>query len=151
MSRRMDRGASLVGVLVVLVILGALATVAVAAVNSDVLGTASLTPAGDPGSGGAVPGGTAGPPRSPTAGAAPAACLANVRSVEEAATAKHASDGAFPATLAELVAGRWLDEAPSQRGYDLTLETAAGRPSGKVLVNGLPAQQGCAAAPRSGR
>jgi hypothetical protein len=148
-----DRGASLVGVLVVLVILGALAAVAVAVVNRDVLDTAALSrlaPASIPEEGGPVAGGAPAPPRSPTAGASPAACLANVRTVEQAAAAKHASDGAFPATVAELVSGHWLDEAPSQRGFDITLEAAAGQPSGKVLVNGLPAEQGCAGAPRSG-
>lgn len=148
-----ESGLSLVGVLVVLVILGGLAALAVAALPGDGAGTSGPLQGLIPGElpdGGSASGVPAGLPASPAAGARVAACLANVRSVQQAAGGKHAADGSFPATVAELVAGHWLADAPVQRGYDLMMEAVGGRPSGKVLVNGLPADQGCAAAPRPG-
>ena len=149
-----EDGASLLGVVTVLVILGALAGLTVLAVTKlayDPVATSTrlggLTP-----SGGLVESGPStvtAQPRSLADSASTSACQTNVRAVEAAAAAKHAADGRFPAAMSDLVAGGWLEEAPVIRGYELTLHTAGGRPTGKVLVNGLPADQGCAA-PRAG-
>lgn len=158
MNGAQDRegGASLVGVLVVVMILGLLGTLGLLAFSvlpSDPVGTSSLKalePGGDLAGAGASST-VSGRPRSPTAGGASAACMSNVRVIGQAAATKHATDGAFPATVDELVQGRWLSEAPSLRGYDLTMELVGGQPTGRILVNDQPAEQGCAAAPRPGR
>lgn len=154
-NRKGQDGASLLGVLVVVMILGALAGLAVLSITKlayDPAATSTrlsgLTP-----SGGLIDGGssaTATRPRSVANDASAAACQTNVRTIEAAAAAKRATDGSFPATIDELVAGRWLDEAPVIRGYELTLQTLGGRPTGKVLVNGLPANEGCAGVSKSG-
>jgi hypothetical protein len=149
-DRRTESGLSLVGILVVILILGTLAALTVAALNSDLLGTSALSgvSSGDLAGGGTRSGAATGPGF--RAGATTASCIANVRTVEQAAATKHASDGVFPATVAELVTGHWLDEAPVLPGYALTIEVVGGRPTGKVLVNGSAADQGCAAPPRPG-
>jgi len=143
---------SLVGVLVVLVILSALGAMAAFAVSRVPTSPhlSGLTPAEEAGLANKTPGSGPSQPRSPVQAAAPAACMANVRLIEQAATAKFGIDGTFPATVTDLVSGRWLDEAPALKGYDLTMATVDGRPTGKVLVNDLAAEQGCAAPPRKG-
>lgn len=148
-----ERGASVVAVLVLLVILGGLSVVALAALPSD---PSTPTDALDGGTaGGGLPGGAGtdaapGHRRSPAAGALAAACTATARTIGAAAATKHAADGAFPATVAELVAGGWLSSPPALPGYELTLESTIGRPTGRILVNGQPADQGCAAEPPPG-
>lgn len=157
-ARDPDGGASLVGVLVVVMILGLLGTLGLLAFSvlpSDPLGTSNLQGlepvGGGPANGGAAPGAAPGRPVSPVASAVTAACMSNVQLLVQAAATKQATDGAFPATVAELVTGRWLSEAPTLRGYDMTMESVGDRPTGKILVNDQPAEQGCAAAPRPGR
>ena len=153
-----QRGASLLSVLMVIMILGGLAGVAaygMSRVAKDPLHAspgAGLTPEDRTLLAGKAPpqGGASLAPRRPTDGASTAACLSNVRTIEAASTAKFAIDGTFPATLAELVSGRWLPEVPDLKGYELTMEAADGQPNGKVLVNGLPSAEGCAAPPRPG-
>lgn len=141
-----ERGASLVSLLLVVVVLGALAALAVTALPNDPSGTASPLPGRTPSSGGATPGA----PRSPAAGAADAACTSTARTLAASVAAKQAVDGAFPATVEEMVAAGYLASAPSVRGREFSLEAVGGRPTGKVLVNGLPSEQGCAAAPVAG-
>jgi hypothetical protein len=145
----LESGVSLVGVVVVLVILGALAALAVTALPSDP-GTAGrlqgLVPDDDLVDGGAAP-----RPRSPADAPATAACTITAQTLGTAWAAKHAADGTNPATLGELVATGYLSAAPDHRGYEYTLEAVGGRATGKVLVNGMPYQQGCAAAPHPGR
>ena len=144
-----ERGASLVGTLVVLVILGALAIFVVRAWPSGSPGTSATVrqlAAEANGVGSPAPA----QPRPPTAVASTAACQASVRTVEQAAAAKRASDGTFPTGIAELVGGRWLAEMPSLPGYELSMESVGAAPTGRVLVNGRPADQGCAAPPRTG-
>lgn len=140
-----EGGMSLIGLLVVLAILAALGGMAVLAVSRlarDPTATSArlsgLTQTAGPAGGLLAPG-------SPADGPNVAACIANARSVERAAAAKQAADGAFPATVDELVDGRWLAEPPVLRGYALTMEVSGGRPTGKVVVNGVPAEQGCVA------
>lgn len=145
MAHRMhtDRGASLVSVLIVLVVLGGLGALAVAALPDDPSGTSdelrslesTLAPAAPTSAGGGV--------RSLSAGAGADACMIMVRTLNTAAEAKHAADGTYPADPADLVPG-YLSEEPAIRGYVLRMEA-----NGKVLVNDLPAEQGCAA-PRPG-
>ena len=129
-----DRGASLVSVLLVLVVLGSLAGLALMALPDE----PSVGPSLDASAGAPS---TSAQPRSLPDGATQAACTATVRAVEQAAAAKLAVDGRFPATVEELVSGGWLSTVPVLRGYQLLIDTA----TGKVLVNGLPAGQGCAA------
>jgi len=147
-----ERGVSLVGTLVVLVILGGLAVVVLSAWPDDPSGTSAtlrgLTSEANLAGGGA-PNAAAGGPRSPVGDAGAVACTANVRSLEQAAATMHASAGTFPATVSELVGGRWLSEAPVSPGYALTMAVTDGQPNGRILVNGLPADQGCAAPPRA--
>ena len=146
---RGESGVSLAGTLVVLVILGALALFVVRAWPSGSPGTsatvrqlaADANRAGSPAPAQARP---------PTAVAITAACQASVRTIEQAAVAKRTSDGTFPTDIAELVSGRWLAEVPSLPGYELSMEAVGGTPTGRVLVNGRPADQGCAAPPRTG-
>lgn len=149
-----DRGASVVGVLVVLVILGALAGLAFVALPTDPSGTSSRLEGLGPDLS-AVRGGPASStastrPPSPVAGATTGSCATTARTVQTAVGAKQAADGVAPSSVSELVAGGWLSQAPALRGYELTLEQAGGRPTGKVLVNGLPAEQGCSVPPKSG-
>lgn len=152
-TSKVERGASLVGLLVVLVILGGVAALAVVALPGGGGGAPGplqdLLPAGVP-DGERASGVASSRPPALTTGATTAACVANVKSIEQAAAAKHALDGAFPANIAELVAGHWLAEMPSVRGYDMTAEVVGGRPTGVILVNGQPGGQGCGAAPRIG-
>jgi hypothetical protein len=75
-----------------------------------------------------------------------AACRANVEVVEAAIGTKHATDGAYPSSIDELVNGHWLDSAPTSAGYQMTIEVLDGQATGRLLVNGQPAAQGCASA-----
>jgi hypothetical protein len=129
-----DRGAGLVSVLVVLVVLGSLAGLAFMALPDG----PPVGPSLDASAGAAS---TPAQPRSLPDSATEAACTASVRAIEQAATAKLAADGRFPGSVEELVIGGWLSAAPVLPGYQLLIEAA----TGKVLVNGLPAGQGCAA------
>jgi len=144
-----DQGASLVGILALLVVLAAMGAAVFTLLNKDLLGTSDLSALtqDEPGAG---PGSSAptSRPRSPAAGATSAACTADVRTLEQAAAVKHAADGAYPTAIAELVAGHWISEAPALRGYELTLEVVGGTPTGRILVNGLPADRGCNGEPR---
>lgn len=141
-----EGGASLVGTLVVLGILGALAIFVVRAWPTASPGnSATVRQLAEEASGVGSP--APAQPRPPAAVASTAACQASVRSIEQAAAAKRASDGTFPTGIGELVSGRWLAEAPSLPGYDLSMEAAGGVLTGRVLVNGRPADQGCAAGP----
>jgi len=146
-----ERGVSLVGTLVVLVILGGLAALVLSAWPDDPSGTSatlrSLTSEANLAGGGA-PNVAAGASRSPVGGAGAAACTATVRSIEQAAATMHASGGAFPSSISELVTSRWLSEAPATPGYALTMAEVGGQRNGKVLVNGLPSERGCAVPPR---
>lgn len=155
-----SRGVSLLSTLFVLVILGAMAGVVVASLptgdtKSDKERNKLLnelnapTPAGQAAGGAAAeanmggPSAGAGNSSSLASNARTAACRANVGVVEAAVTTKHGTDGTYPASVDELVAGHWLDAAPSTVGYQITLELAGGQPTGRVLVNGQPGVQGC--------
>jgi hypothetical protein len=138
-----ERGFSLVGTILVLVILGGMATVVVASLPSGggldpVLGGSSAPP------GASVSAGPPAPrPPSLIGSAAIAACQADERSIEEAVAAMHASTGSYPATVAEMVSGHWLTQSPNLAGFRFSLETTDGRPTGRVLVNGSAGVGGC--------
>jgi hypothetical protein len=135
-------GASLLGMVIVIAILGVLAMVASKAVTSpDLVIDPGSQPA--PAEASTAPPSSPARPVSPATAAAVAACRLDERSVEDAATAMYASAGRYPTTIADLVAGRWLAAPPANTRYTLTLETVADRPTGRVLVNGNPGVAGC--------
>jgi hypothetical protein len=137
-------GASLVGILLVLVILGGLATVAVTSLPSGggLLGRGSSA---EPGTSTNVGPGSpiANRGQSLTAAASRAACQADARSIEDAVAEFRAANGAYPQTLNDIAAGRWLSQVPIDRDHHFSLETIGGRPTGRVLVDGRPWADGC--------
>lgn len=142
-GRASSAGAGLLGLLVLLVVLGALVAVALAALDGDDGGSGglgSVAPGGPaPVAGAAGPGGPAG-----LAGAATrAACAEDVRTLESAMAADHATRGSYPATLEELRAHGFVSELPARPGVAFAPEVVDGRPTGRILVNGLPAAEGC--------
>jgi hypothetical protein len=109
--------------------------------------TGAPTPAGQAVGGAAAEADMGGPsaanPPSLMSTARTAACRGNVGVVETAIATKHTTDGTYPASIDELVAGHWLDAVPSTAGYRMTLEVVDGQPTGHLLVNGQPGLQGC--------
>ena len=137
-----ERGFSLVGTILVLVILGGMATVVVASLPGRdpnlVIGGSNAAPGASASAGSPAP-----RPPSLIGSAAIAACQADERSIEEAVAAMHASTGRYPATVAEMVAGHWLTQSPTVTAFAFSLETTGGRPTGRVLVNGSVGVGGC--------
>lgn len=157
-NRRDATGVSLISTLVVLVTLGAMSAIVFSALSKgeskSTKETKALldelnapTPAGQAAAGAAaeadMAGASAARPPSLAGMARTSACKANVGVLQAATATKHASDGAWPASVDELVAGHWIDSAPSTAGYHITLEVVGGQPTGQVLVNGRPGAQGC--------
>jgi hypothetical protein len=154
-------GVSMISTLAVLVIMGALSAVVLSSVpfgdSSSDPQTQSLmndmnvgpTPAGQVAGGAAVeanmggPSAGAGNPPSLASNARTAACRTNVDVVATATRTKQATDGAYAASIDELIAGKWLDSAPDTKGFAMTLEVVEGKPTGQVLVNGKPGAQAC--------
>jgi hypothetical protein len=136
-----EQGVSLVGTLLVLVILGGLAAVTVASLPSG--DTRALLGGGSSSRSPLAPN----RPPSLTAAAATAACQADEQTIEEAVAAKHAVDGRYSASLGDLVAGHWLSQVPVAGGYQFTLQTEGGIPTGRVLVNGGIGIAACNALP----
>jgi hypothetical protein len=169
-------GVGLISTLVVLVTMGALGAIVVSSLpfgggSSDTQAKSLLNEAnaqgdasklvGAPSPAGQVLGGAAAeanmggpsaanPPSLPST-ARTAACKDNLRTVEAAIATKNATDGAYATSIDELVAGHWLDAAPSMVGYQMTLEVANGQPTGHVLVNGQPGIEGCNAPVSGGK
>jgi len=145
-----ESGSALMGVLLVVTILGVLGGLALLSTNLGwVGGQGSLA------SEGTVPTSPASPPAraarpTPFGAAVGASCTADEKSVETAAAVAAASSGAPAASVAQLVAGRWLDHVPGGPGYTIELETAGGRGTGRVLVNGKPGAAGCPGQPGAG-
>lgn len=143
-GRASSAGAGLLGLVVLLVVLGALVAVALAALDGDDDGSGGLGSVVAPG--GPLPvGGPAGPggPAGLAGAATRAACAEDVRTLESAMAADHATRGSFPATLEELRAHGFVSELPARPGVAFAPEVVDGRPTGRILVNGLPAAEGC--------
>lgn len=143
-----EDGLSLVGMLVVLALLGALTVLAVSSLggDDDLIGAARpgsrLHPAA--GAAGAGPGGGTGEGAAGLVGASSvAACQADVAAIESAMTAARAVLGRFPATVAELVTSGFLSEVPHRAGFAFSVEMVNGSATGRVLVNGRPAEESC--------
>lgn len=143
-----EGGLGLVGMLVVLALLGALAVLASSSLggDDDPIGAARpgsrLVPAA--GAAGAGPGGgTGGGAAGLVSASSVAACQADVAAIESAMTAAHATLGRFPATVAELVTSGFLSAAPHRAGFAFSLEIVNGSATGRVLVNGRPAEESC--------
>ena len=134
-----EPGSSLVGVVLVVAILAGLAVVVVASLGSDgkVAGTVAgvgLTRPGDP--------------NAPAAGGLPsaasvAACMADVATLEAAMAAANALRGSYPGSLAELQSSGFLSEQPERVGLSFAPETVEGKATGRILVNGRSADEGC--------
>jgi hypothetical protein len=138
-----EAGASLVGTLVVLAILGVLATLAARSVTSSD-NSLDLRPEVGPGDPSTASTSASGRRVSPAAAATLLACQLDERSVESAVAGMHAAVGRYPGTMTELVAGGWLTEPPASGRSTFTLETGSGGPTGRVLVNGHPGAEACA-------
>ena len=144
-GRASSAGAGLLGLVVLLVVLGALVAVVLAALDgedddgSGGPGTVAAPGGPPPVAGEAGPGGPAG-----LAGAATrAACAEDARTLESAMAADHATSGSYPTTLEELRARGWVSELPARPGVEFAPEVVDGRPTGRILVNGSPAAEGC--------
>ena len=138
-----EAGSSLIGVLVVLVILGAMAAAVVATLGRDeqtATALSQLTPGGTMDSGTPAAGPIA---AGPIAASSVAACRADVATLETAMAAVHASSGTYPASLAELQASGLVGDLPEIPGLTFGPEISGGQPTGRILVNGRPADEGC--------
>ncbi len=143
-----EAGSSLIGVLVVLVILGAMAAAVVATLGRDeqtATALSQLTPGGTMDSGTPAAGPIAAGPiaAGPIAASSVAACRADVATLETAMAAVHASSGTYPASLAELQASGLVGDLPEIPGLTFGPEISGGQPTGRILVNGRPADEGC--------
>lgn len=149
---RSERGSTLVGLVMALVVLGGLAALVVPTLVG-----------GDAGPGGlgvgrglvpTVPGASPAGGRGPAVidAASVAACRADVASLETSMATAQAVTGSYPASFAELAARGFVNEVPARPGFTFAPEMTAGSPTGRVTVNGRPAAEGCAAsAPPAGR
>lgn len=136
-----ELGGSLVGLLVVLVAIGAMAALAVSALSGNLAtdplsGLAPTSPGHEAASG---PAGAAGL----TGAAAGAACRSDVATLESAMGAAQAVNGTYPASLAELRAMGFVSELPDRPGLAYSPEVAGTSGTGRILVNGLRADEGC--------
>jgi hypothetical protein len=146
-----ERESGLVGLLVVLVVLGAMAAVAFTALGgsdgeptSNPSGLAAeVVPAAKADLGAVARSGEA--LRTGIADQASNACTADVRTVATAVAAYEASRGSYPGAVDQLVTAGLLTQAPSSPGYAVTLESTGGKPTGRVLVNGMDPSAGCEA------
>ena len=137
---RDEAGSSLLGILMVLMILGAMAGLVYMTMGPGTgpRTTLDMVP-DDAGEGG---GGAANAP-SAVAGASAGACRANFQAVDAAQAAKNAQEGTNAASVAQLVAEGWLSEPPKTDGYTIDLEMVDGEPTGRVLVNGTAGVEAC--------
>ena len=126
------------GLLVVLAVLGAMAAVAFTA-----LGGSDGEPAARADLDAVAQSGQA--LRTGVADQASNACLVDARTLATAVAAYEASRGSHPASVDELVTAGLLAQAPSSPGYSVTLESAGGKSTGRVLVNGMEPAAGCEA------
>lgn len=148
---RPDAGLSLISLLFTLVILGLMAAIAVKigdGSKKDSAETSGLLSqmGGAAGAADAVAGGVqagAGGVAGIAGSAASAACRANVAIVERALETLKTQGEALPASVDELVARGKINQIPSVRGYTLSLEVVDGSPTGAVLINDRPANEGC--------
>lgn len=114
---RAESGSTLAGVVLALVVLGALAAGAVVAVDN--LTGSTATPAGRSGN--------------PITAGAVASCRIDHATVEQAEAAYQAETGRYPPSVAALAVrdavsglGPWLKEVPSSTRYSLLIEPATG-------------------------
>lgn len=137
--RDRQRGAGVVGLLLVLVFLGVMAIVAI-----------TMLPGSDP------PPVEDGPARTITTGtpsgagsvidaATVTSCRASAAAIETALATATAAQGTAPASLADLVRAGFLGEVPYLARYSFAVEAAPGGSTARVTVNGRPAAEGCAA------
>lgn len=131
---RPERGASLAGLLVVILMLGVMAATTIVAVSElaprDPTEASLLQLSGLSGATG----------RS----AAQVSCLADYGRVLLADKAYAARTGSGAATIAALVEAGDLSKPPStSRGYTIGLASAAGKPTGAVTVDGVPGVATC--------
>lgn len=143
-------GSSLVGILVVLVVLGGMAALAVSSLTTGVTtGVGSgRDPVGVGGFGGVLgtesgPSGSGGRASGPLGGAAASACKADFTAVQAAVAAKQGRDGQPAGSVGQLVSEGWLSQPPANRGYQVELEVLDGVPTGAILVNGSRGMEVC--------
>lgn len=135
---RGDEGMSLIGLLVVLVVLGAMAAVVASTLTGET-GTLTLLEQASPELGAEAPARPAGLPGA----ASSVACRTDVATLETAMGTAQAIEGTYPASLSDLMARGFLSELPNRPGLLYAPEVIDGRATGRVLVNGLPAGDGC--------
>jgi hypothetical protein len=137
---RREAGTSLVGLLLVVAVLAGMATVVVASLGENDKVARTVAGVGPTGPGeGVTPAGAGNLPDA----ASTAACQADVAVLESAMAAAHAVRGTYPVSLSELQTGGFLSEQPARPGVTFTPETVEGKATGRVLVDGLPAAEGC--------
>lgn len=137
----------MVGLVVVLALLGALAALALSSSRGDGLLSDLVAPSGttgDPLSVGSPAAAGSGPAALVDASEV-VACRADVVSLEAAMATARTVLGAVPLTLPELVKGGFLSDLPARPGFTFVPEVAAGVATGRVLVNGRTGSEGCAA------
>jgi hypothetical protein len=148
------RESGLVGLLVALVVLGAMAAVAFAALGGSDGGSdggapkpaglaAEVVPAAKADVDAVAQSGQA--LRSGIADQAQNACVLDARTLATAAQTYQVARGGYPASVDDLVSAGMLSQAPSS-GRTFTFESVGGEPTGRVLVDGVDADAGCAAA-----
>lgn len=146
-----ERESGLVGLLVVLAVLGAMAAVAFTALSgSD--GEPAARPSGlatevvpaaradldaVEQSGDAL--------RTGIADQASNACILDARTLATAAKTYQVTRGGHPTSVDDLVRAGLLGQAPSSSGHTFTFESVGGEATGRLLVNGVDADPGCAA------
>lgn len=130
-----DAGMSLVGLVIVLVLLGAMAVVVLKAVDGDE---------------GTDPADAARPPATAIGAAVVAACQANVAVLRQAVDVAAAAGGTPAESPADLVRQGFLGEFRPPSGFTFELQPAADGAARQVLVNGLPADVGCRNGPTPG-
>ena len=138
---------SLVSLVLVVVILGVMAAVAVKALDQDgVVDPRVELPAAPSG----VDDATAGQPVTAVEAAAIAACQANAAALQQAATAATVTAGHPPDSLDDLVRQGFVHDFQPPAGYRYELQPTADGAASRIVVNGLPADEGCRNGPTQG-
>lgn len=144
---RGEHGISLVGLVFVVAIVGVMAAVAVQTLDQDRMADPGAAPASSTSIQAEA---SAGRPVTAIRAAAIAACLANVAALQRAAAAATVTTGHGPESLDDLMRHGFIHDFQPPAGYRYELRPAADGGAPRVVVNGIPGDEGCRNGPTQG-